>query len=125
MSNVKIARIGVLATYAALILLLVLQTFASGGPETQGTSLLAPILIGLAKSLPLLIFIPWLISGSHRAASWLSYCVMFYFILAVLLLFTSGSGPWGGLMMFDTIALFVFTVLYTRWKKAEERNVQN
>jgi len=121
MNKVSISRWLVLFSYLGLITILMGSTFASGGEHTEGTSIAAPILIGLFKCLPLFIFIPGLISGSHKTASWLSYVTMIYFVLAVLLMFTSGSDIWGRLMALVTLVLFTATMLYTRWKKEEEK----
>lgn len=67
------------------------------------------------------MFIPGLISGSHKTASWLSYVSMIYFVLAILLMFTAGANIWGTLMPISTLVLFTATMLYTRWKKEEEK----
>jgi uncharacterized membrane protein len=121
MKKLLISRVVVLTSYIGLILILLASTLASGGEHTEGTSIAAPIIIWLFKCLPLLMFIPGLISGSHKTASWLSYVTMIYFVLAVLLMFTSGSDIWGRLMPLATLVLFTATMLYTRWKKEEEK----
>lgn len=121
MKKLLISRVVVLTSYIGLILILLASTLASGGEHTEGTSIAAPIIIWLFKCLPLLMFIPGLISGSHKTASWLSYVTMIYFVLAVLLMFTSGSDIWGRLMPLATLILFTATMLYTRWKKEEEK----
>jgi uncharacterized membrane protein len=121
MNKLLISRILVLTSYIGLILMLLASTLASGGEHTAGTSIAAPIVLWLFKCLPLLIFIPGLISGSHKTASWLSYVTMIYFVLAILLMFTSGSDIWGRLMPVLTLVLFTATMLYTRWKKEEEK----
>lgn len=121
MKKLLISRLVVLTSYIGLILILLASTLASGGEHTEGTSIAAPIILWIFKCLPLLIFIPGLISGSHKTASWLSYVTMIYFVLAVLLMFTSGSDIWGRLMPLATLILFTATMLYTRWKKEEEK----
>ena len=123
MKKLLISRVVVLTSYIGLILILLASTLASGGEHTEGTSIAAPIIIWLFKCLPLLMFIPGLISGSHKTASWLSYVTMIYFVLAVLLMFTSGSDIWGRLMPLATLVLFTATMLYTRWKKEEEKTL--
>lgn len=123
MKKLLISRVVVLTSYIGLILILLASTFASGGEHTEGTSIAAPIIIWLFKCLPLLMFIPGLISGSHKTASWLSYVSMIYFVLAVLLMFTTGSEIWGRLMPLVTLVLFTATMLYTRWKKEEEKTL--
>lgn len=121
MNKLRISRITLLASYISLILVLLGSTLASGGEHTEGTSIAAPIILWLFKCLPLLIFIPGLIKGSHKTASWLSYVTMIYFVLAILLMFTAGSDIWGKLMPLTTLILFTAAMLYTRWKKEEEK----
>ncbi|MFT6992503.1 MAG: hypothetical protein ACJASL_004503, partial [Paraglaciecola sp.] len=81
----EISGIMLLTSYIGLIIILLASTLASGGEHTVGTNIAAPIVIWLFKCLPLLIFIPGLIKGSHRTASWLAYVTMIYFVLAILL----------------------------------------
>jgi uncharacterized membrane protein len=121
MNKLVISRIVLLASYIGLILVLLASTLASGGEHTVGTSIAAPIVLWLFKCLPLLIFIPGLISGSHKTASWLSYVTMIYFVLGILLMFTAGANIWGTLMPLTTLVLFTAAMLYTRWKKEEEK----
>lgn len=121
MNKLSITRSLLVLSYLSLLLVLLGSTFASGGEHTADTSIAAPIVLWLFKCVPLLIFIPGLISGSHKTASWLSYVTMIYFVLAVLLMFTSGADIWGSLMSLVTLILFTATMLYTRWKKEEEK----
>jgi uncharacterized membrane protein len=121
MNKLLISRIILLSSYIGLIIILLASTLASGGEHTEGTSIAAPIVLWLFKCLPLLIFIPGLISGSHKTASWLSYVTMIYFVLAILLMFTAGADIWGTLMPLTTLILFIAAMLYVRWKKEEEK----
>jgi uncharacterized membrane protein len=121
MSKLVISRVILLMSYIGLIAILLASTFASGGEHTEGTTIAAPIVIWLFKCLPLLIFIPGLVNGNHRTASWLSYVTMIYFVLAILLMFTAGADIWGTLMPLATLVLFTAATLYTRWKKEEEK----
>jgi uncharacterized membrane protein len=121
MNKLLLSRIILLTSYIGLIVVLLASTLASGGEHTVGTSFAAPIVLWLFKCLPLLIFIPGLISGSHKTASWLSYVTMIYFVLAILLMFTAGADIWGTLMPLTTLVLFTAAMLYTRWKKEEEK----
>lgn len=123
MNKLLVSRIILLSSYLGLIIVLLASTLASGGEHTEGTSIAAPIVLWLFKCLPLLIFIPGLISGSHKTASWLSYVTMIYFVMAILLMFTTGADIWGTLMPLTTLVLFISTMLYTRWKKEEEKTL--
>lgn len=121
MNKLSITKSLLLISYIGLLAVLMGSTFASGGEHTKGTSIAAPIVLWIFKCLPLLIFIPGLIKGNHKTASWLSYVTMIYFVLAVLLMFTSGADIWGGLMVLTTSMLFIATMLYTRWKKESDK----
>jgi uncharacterized membrane protein len=121
MSKLVISRVILIMSYIGLIAILLASTFASGGEHTEGTTIAAPIVIWLFKCLPLLIFIPGLVNGNHRTASWLSYVTMIYFVLAILLMFTAGADIWGTLMPLATLVLFTAATLYTRWKKEDEK----
>jgi uncharacterized membrane protein len=121
MSKLVISRVILLMSYIGLIAILLASTLASGGEHTEGTSIAAPIVLWLFKCLPLLMFIPGLVNGNHRTASWLSYVTMIYFVLAILLMFTAGVDIWGTLMPLATLVLFTAATLYTRWKKEEEK----
>jgi uncharacterized membrane protein len=123
MSKLAISRTILLMSYIGLIAILLASTLASGGEHTEDTSIAAPIVLWLFKCLPLLMFIPGLVNGSHRTASWLSYVTMIYFVLAILLMFTAGADIWGTLMPLSTLILFTAATLYTRWKKEEEKQV--
>lgn len=125
MNKLSISRWTLLTSYIGLLVVLLGSTFASGGEHTKDTSLAAPIVLWLFKCLPLLMFIPALIKGGQKTASWLSYVTMIYFILAVLLMFTSGADIWGGLMVLTTSTLFIATMMYTRWKKESDKAETN
>ncbi len=121
MTKLLISRGVLLGSYLGLLIVLLASTLASGGEHTKDTSMAAPIVLWLFKCLPLLMFIPALIKGGQKTASWLSYVTMIYFILAVLLMFTSGADIWGGLMVLATSILFIATMMYTRWKKEADK----
>jgi len=120
MNNLNIARAGLIGSYLAVVLILLIDTLASGGEHTQDTAWFTPYLIWLFKCIPLLMVLPGLISGGERASSWIGYLSMLYFIFAVLLFFTPGAELRGGLLTLSTMALFIFSTLYTRWKKAAD-----
>ena len=121
MNNLSISRWGTIASYIAILVILLVDTLASGGEHTEATAWYAPMIIWLFKIAPLLLMIPGLISGSEKAASWIGYLSMLYFIFAVLLFFTPGAELRGGLLTLATMALFIFSTLYTRWKKAADK----
>jgi uncharacterized membrane protein len=73
------------------------------------------------RSLPLLLFVPGLIKKSHKAASWLAYVIMLYFVFAITVLFTQGTELWGWLLLVMTLTVFITAMLFTRWQKAALR----
>lgn len=114
------AYYSMIASYAATLLVLLLSTFANA-PDRQNNGamwLAAGLILWLFKISPLLLFIPGLVKRSHKAAAWLSYVSMLYFIFAILLVFTSGAASWGWLMTLSTLILFISSMLFTRWQKA-------
>lgn len=120
-----IAYVTMATTYVLILLILLAQTLANAPQDSDsGTALLwlSGVGIWLFKILPLLILIPGLIEKRHRTATWLSFMSMFYFILGVLLAFTPGGSLWGWLLSIGTLLLFLSSMLYTRWKKAEPLN---
>ncbi len=121
MNKLKISRILTLISYIGLLAAIFGGILAGGSEETKDMSIGIPLFIWAVLSLPLFIFIPGLISGSHKSASWLSYVTMIYFIGSILVFFTPRGEFWGGLMVLFTLVLFVTTMLYTRWKKEEEK----
>lgn len=121
--NTLTAYAMMLSSYLVTVVILLAETF-SDAPESIDSGLIflaSGLGIWLFKILPLLLFVPGFFSHSHKSAAWLSYVSMLYFILAVLLAFTPGASLWGWGMVFSTIALFISSMLFTRWKKADER----
>lgn len=121
--NTLTAYAMMLSSYLVTVVILLAETF-SDAPENIDSGLIflaSGLGIWLFKILPLLLFVPGFFSRSHKSAAWLSYVSMLYFILAVLLAFTPGASLWGWGMVFSTIALFISSMLFTRWKKADER----
>ncbi|UTW47004.1 DUF2069 domain-containing protein [Bacterioplanoides sp. SCSIO 12839] len=121
--NTLTAYAMMLSSYLVTVVILLAETF-SDAPESIDSGLIflaSGLGIWLFKILPLLLFVPGFFSRSHKSAAWLSYVSMLYFILAVLLAFTPGASLWGWGMVLSTIALFISSMLFTRWKKVDER----
>lgn len=123
MNKLSVARKLTVGSYLGLLGALLGAVMAGGSEETQQMSLGIPLFIWAFLALPLLIFIPGLFKGSHRSSSWLSYVTMIYFIASILVFFTPRGELWGGLMVLASITLFITTMLYTRWKKEEEKTL--
>ncbi|WP_221801290.1 DUF2069 domain-containing protein [Oceanobacter mangrovi] len=121
-SKAKTAWTLLLLSYTAMLLILVVSTLINPPQDVEpGLEMwLGGIGIAVFKCLPLLLFIPGLIARSHKTASWLAYMIQLYFVLAVMWIFTPGSGAWGWLMTVDSLAIFVTAMLFTRWQKRFE-----
>ena len=114
------------ASYLAALLTLLVSTYASA-PETIDSPwlyVLSGLGIWLFKILPLLLFVPGLISRKHSTSAWLSYMSMLYFVLGVLLAFTPGAALWGWLLTISAFLLFLASMLYTCWAKADAARSQ-
>lgn len=121
----KQARIAwqvMMASYVGLLLLLLVTTFANPPASIDSTLALAGagIAIWLLKVAPLLLLLRGLLKRSHKTASWLSFMIMLYFVLAVMLTFTPGANGQGWLMVILTGSAFMSSMLYTRWQKRAE-----
>ncbi|WP_320818920.1 DUF2069 domain-containing protein [Thalassolituus sp.] len=112
-----------LASYLGTLLVLLAYTFRSPPQTFDSTAVLyaTGTLYWSLRSLPLLLFIPGLLKKSHKAASWLAYVIMLYFVFAITVLFTQGTELWGWLLIAMTLTVFVTTLLFTRWQKAALR----
>ena len=112
-----------LMSYFGTLLVLLAYTFRSP-PQTFDSNVVlyaTGTLYWALRALPLLLFIPGLLKKSHKAASWLAYVIMLYFVFAITVLFTQGSEIWGWLLIAMTLTVFITTMLFTRWQKAALR----
>lgn len=111
-----------IASYIGLLLVFLVSTFTNP-PESipDGLTLvLSGLGFWLLWVLPLLLVVPGLMKRSHKAASWLAYLIMLYFVIGVMLVFTPEASLWGWLIVGLTLAIFLSSLLYTRWQKRVE-----
>lgn len=101
-------------SYFSLILLMLT------GAVSSIAELPAALVLWLAVSIPLFLFIPGLINRSHYAASWLSYMSMLYFVVVIAF----SQGVWLWTQASALIVLFMSSMLFTRWQKAEDKAVE-
>lgn len=123
----RYAYVCMVSSYLVTLLILLFSTFASA-PEGEMDTwlyLLSGLGIWLFKILPLLLFIPGLIARKHSTSAWLSYMTMLYFVLAVLLAFTRGAEGWGWALTITTLVMFIASMLFTRWRKADLKQAEN
>jgi uncharacterized membrane protein len=81
------------------------------------------VVVWLALSLPLLVFLPALLRrGGVRSHAWLSFVSLLYFAQAVTSLF-AGVRPLNIVELLASVALFTCTLLFVRWRARADRNL--
>jgi uncharacterized membrane protein len=92
-------------------------TQGQGETEINLSLLFSGLLFWAVKASPLLAaFLP-LRKRSHRAATWLAYACLFYFLIWMLVCFTPNRSELGTLGLAATTGLFISCLLFTRWEK--------
>lgn len=106
-------RVAVVALLAEIILVtgITLETAQPGAP------LYAGLIWALLKSLPLLLVLPGLLRGSHRAGAWYCFLLCAYFIGAVLTASTPGLLLPGLVEVAVVSTGFIAGMLGTRWTR--------
>ncbi|WP_122846563.1 DUF2069 domain-containing protein [Pseudomonas viridiflava] len=75
-----------------------------------------PAVILAIELLPLLILVPGMLSGSPRGHSWTCFVINLYFIKGALAAFDPNRWLFGLLEMALSVAVFISTLLYVRWR---------
>lgn len=107
------ARRGVLSSYVTLIALLFL-----GGLQlqAQSDSGLMPLLI---RVLPLILFLPSILTCRPRGHAWLAFVSLLYFMQGVMIA-TLPDKAWLGLLeVIASLILFGSSMLYARWRSRQ------
>jgi uncharacterized membrane protein len=109
-------RRGALSASAVMLIIIVLQTLVapSGGRHPN-------VVVWCALSLPLLIFLPGLWRASPRSYAWLSFVSLLYFAQAVTALFVAQQRLLDQLNLVASVALFICTLLFVRWRARVDR----
>ncbi len=101
-------------SYIGLVLEITLNTFVWHQEGRQGG-----IVIWLIRTLPLLVFLPWLIRRNHRSMVWLCFLLIMYFLVAVPNAM-SPIGVWINHVEAWLVAiLFSSSMMYSRWLQRE------
>ena len=97
------SRHGVLFSLIALVLIFTLENW-----------LKQPLSISrwLVQIIPLLAFLPSLLSNKLRAYQWLCFVILLYFIIGVLNIFTPGKLINGIMLTLFCVLLFCFAIFY-------------
>lgn len=110
------ARNGALLATLALLALIAFETMIE---PTLGRR--PNVVVWIALSLPLLVFLPGLWRGGVRSYAWLSFVSMLYFAQAVTALFAASVAPSSIASLAASVTLFVCTLLFVRWRARAER----
>jgi uncharacterized membrane protein len=109
-------RSGSLLATLALLGVVALETLIMPSGTRQPNAV-----VWLLLSLPLLIFLPGLWRGGMRSYAWLSFVSMLYFAQSVTTLFVVQPRALDMLALVASVALFVCTLLFVRWRARADR----
>ena len=107
------ARQGVITSYATLIAVLFI-----GGLQllSQSDSGLMPLLV---RILPLVLFLPSILTQRPRGHAWLAFVSLLYFMQGVMIA-TLPDKAWLGLLeVVASLALFIASMLFARWRSRQ------
>lgn len=107
------ARLAVLVSYVSLIVLLLV-----GGLQLQARSDsgMLPLLV---RVLPLVLFLPAIVTRRPRGHAWLSFVSLLYFMQGVMVATLPGQSWLGLLEAIVSLALFASSMLYARWRSRQ------
>ena len=108
-------RRGTLLAILSLLATIAWQTLVSPSGNRQPN-----VVVWLALSLPLVILLPGLWKGGLRSHSWSSFVSLLYFAVAVTG-FAAGARTAVVLELVASVALFVCTLLFVRWRARADR----
>ncbi|RHW21843.1 DUF2069 domain-containing protein [Pseudomonas jilinensis] len=74
-----------------------------------------PLVILAVLLVPLLIFLPGILSGNPRVHAWLCFAINLYFIQGVLICFQPGREFYGSLLISFSMVYFLAALGYVRW----------
>lgn len=106
------ARLLVLVSYALLVALAAYRGFmveSAGGPMT-------PLLVFVV---PLLMFLPSIITNRPRGHAWLAFVSLLYFTMGVMIMTLPGQVFRGVLEMLAALALFTGCAGYARFRSRQ------
>ncbi len=110
----KYARLISAITYGGLILTFLFNNFIYIGYERT-----LPYTFSVVQIVPLLIFLPGLIKGSHRTHTWLCFVMLFYFMVYTVYVMSPDPTIVDIIIWVYTIILFNASMLFIRWKKRQ------
>jgi len=114
--RVQVSRRVTLFSYAALLAALIISWF-SKEPSVSALDVL------LIQTVPLLVFLPWLLRGKSMAHLYMSCVLLLYIIMAITNLMQGREPLFSGIETVASITLFTATMMfvrYSRMKRAED-----
>lgn len=111
---VSTSRKVVLVSYALLLVMFTYVTVIAPPMERDPN-----YVTWMMHLLPLLIFLPGMLRGSHRTFIYLCFMLLIYFMLAVANAFLPEYGwyPWVEIVL--TVVLFVSAMMHSRWLQGQ------
>ena len=80
-----------------------------------------PVIIIGVQLLPLMIFLPGMLTGRVRTHAWLCFAINLYFIQGVLICFQPGRLNYGLFMSGFSVLYFVSALYFVRWSFQAQR----
>ncbi|CEA02317.1 hypothetical protein BN1049_00717 [Pseudomonas saudimassiliensis] len=74
-----------------------------------------PLVIGVFMLIPLLIFLPGIISGNPRVHAWLCFAINLYFAYGVLACLQPERQLYGAVLVGTSVTYFIAALGYVRW----------
>ncbi|MCG7598446.1 DUF2069 domain-containing protein [Halomonas sp. McH1-25] len=109
----RLSRQGVIVSYGVLIALLFL-----GGLQlqAQSDSGLMPMLV---RILPLVLFLPSIVTRRPRGHAWLAFVSLLYFMQGVMIATLPDKAWLGMLEVVASLALFIASMFFARWRSRQ------
>jgi len=103
----------------ALLLLYIGFNFITALLINPPSQIVTALVIGVAKSLPLILFIPFILKNTqYKIYAWLCFLLILYYCWAVLNAFVPGiEGTIGMLECGLVIFLFISSMMSARWSR--------
>jgi|TARA_Y100001934_G_scaffold132587_1_gene160709 uncharacterized membrane protein len=112
----RVSRLVALIGYAGLLLSILGYNLLFA--DLHGAN---PVIVIGVQLLPLLIFLPGVITAHVRTHAWLAFAINLYFIQGVLICFQPGRLEYGLVMSGFSVLYFVAALYFIRWSFQAQR----
>ncbi|MEJ6656077.1 MAG: DUF2069 domain-containing protein [Pseudomonas sp.] len=114
--RIRISRMLAALAYAGLLgCLFIYNAFFA---DLHGAN---PLVIGSFLLLPLLIFMPGIITGNPRVHAWLCFAINLYFVYGVLACLQPERQLYGAILVGTSVTYFIAALGYVRWSFQAQR----